>query len=207
MRRGLKYRLLRCLEYICWVSGLGALLYIGLVWRSSAVFQVQAAKRLETLRQSSGKSRTPEPHDPLGRITIPRIARSAIIQEGVDEQTLRHAVGHFPESSRPELGGTVALAGHRDTFFRGLGQLQRGDLIFLETPEGKYTYEVARISVVGPQHVEVVEPSSGSDLTLVTCFPFHYIGPAPDRFVVQALRLPADGIPLSRGSQAKNLGD
>ena len=112
-----------------------------------------------------------------------------MITEGVDDDTLSHAVGHFPESSTPETVGTVALAGHRDTFFRGLAHVRQNDLIELQTAYGKYRYRVIRTAVVGPQHVELVQPSSKSDLTLVTCFPFHYIGPAPQRFVVQALRL------------------
>src|ERR1051325_112759 len=129
MKRVLKFRFLRYLEYICWVSGIVALLYFALAWRSSTVFQAEAAKRFETVHRSSIQRGNPERGDPFGRITIPRIGRSAIIEEGVDDATLRHAVGHFPQSARPESLGTVALAAHRDTFFRGLGQLRRGDLI------------------------------------------------------------------------------
>ena len=86
----------------------------------------------------------------------------------------------------------MALAGHRDTFFRGLANIKVKDLVMLETPSGKYQYEVVRTAVVGPQRVELVQPSSKSDLTLVTCFPFHYIGPAPERFIVQAMRIRAE---------------
>src|SRR5438309_10345746 len=87
----------------------------------------------------------------------------ALGNEGVDDNTLRHAVGHFPESSTPETVGTVALAGHRDTFFRGLAHVRQNDLIELETANGKYRYQVIRTAVVGPRHVELVQPSSKSD--------------------------------------------
>jgi sortase A len=82
----------------------------------------------------------------------------------------------------------VALAGHRDTFFRGLSRVRLDDIIVLETMRGNFRYRVERISVVGPQQIELLQPSE-SDLTLVTCFPFHYVGPAPQRYVVQGLRL------------------
>jgi sortase A len=159
-------------------------------WR----FQQSQAARLETLqretlRKEPNKIIPLRPGHPFGKISIPRIGLSAMIAEGVDDATLRHAVGHFPRSATPDRAGTVALAGHRDTFFRGLARVRLNDLIELETPSGKYQYQVIRTAVVGPEHVELVQRSSESDLTLVTCFPFYYVGPAPQRFVVQALRL------------------
>ncbi len=129
--------------------------------------------------------------DLFGKISIPRIGLSAIIAEGIDDRTLRHAVGHFPESSSPERPGTVALAGHRDTFFRALARIRVNDLVTLETSHGKYEYQVVHTAAVSPQHVELVQNSSESDLTLVTCFPFRYIGRAPQRFIVQAIRIRA----------------
>jgi sortase A len=125
--------------------------------------------------------------DVFGKISIPRLAISAIIAEGVDDATLRRAVGHFPESSTPGKKGTVALAGHRDTFFRRLGHIRLHDQITLETPNGVYRYQVIRTEVVSPDHIEVIRSSPESDLTLVTCYPFGYLGHAPDRFIIQAL--------------------
>lgn len=182
--------LLRCIEYICWSAGAVALVWIALLTWSPVKFQTQQAKRLEVLRQVPAEKSLARPGDPFGEISIPRLGLSAIIAEGVDEKTLRHAVGHFPESSVPEGVGTVALAGHRDTFFRPLANIQLHDLVMLETPHGKYQYEVVHTAVVGPQHVEVVQSSPQSDLTLVTCYPFRYIGQAPQRFIVQAIRIP-----------------
>ena len=181
---------LRAVEYVCWISGALALAWVVLVWLNTSNFQASQDKRLESLQQKSVTMRL-QPGDPFGKISIPRIGLSAMIAEGIDDGTLRHAVGHFPESSTPEGAGTVALAGHRDTFFRGLGRVRLHDRIEIETAHGKYWYQVTRTAVVGPEHIELVEPSSGSDLTLVTCFPFHYVGAAPQRFIVQAQRLPS----------------
>jgi len=184
--------ILRAIEIGCWSGGILAIVFVALISWNSVTFQSKAAKRLGSLKQLPVQKKIFQPGDPFGRISIPRLGVSAMVAEGVDETTLRHAVGHFPESAVPETPGTVALAGHRDTFFRGLANVRIKDLVLLETPSGKYQYEVVRTAVVGPQHVELVQPSSESDLTLVTCFPFHYIGPAPDRFIVQALRIPTD---------------
>jgi sortase A len=187
----LSRRLLRGIEYACWLAGVLAISWVALASCSSVRYQSQQAKRLEDLRQNPAENGLARPGDPFGEISIPRLGLSAIIAEGVDERTLRHAVGHFPESSTPEEAGTVVLAGHRETFFRGLAHVRLHDLVKLETPHGKYRYEVVRTAVVGPQHVELVESSPQSDLTLVTCFPFRYVGPAPQRFIVQAVRVPA----------------
>jgi sortase A len=185
------HRLPRYIEYVCWSAGILAVAWVGLVTWSSDRFQTEQARRLEIMRQVPAERRLAGPGDPFGEISIPRLRFSAIIAEGVDEQTLRHAVGHFPESSTPEEGGTVALAGHRDTFFRGLADVRLHDLVILKTPTGKYKYEVVHTGVVGPQRVELVQSSPQSDLTLVTCFPFRYIGGAPQRFIVEAVRIPS----------------
>jgi sortase A len=165
------------------------LAYVSLALWSSARFQVSETKRFEVLHRSPATQEAPRPGDPFGKISIPRLGLSAIISEGVDDRTLRHAVGHFPESSTPERDGNVALAGHRDTFFRDLAHIRVDDVVTLETLHGKYQYQVMRTEVVSPQHTELVQSSSKADLTLVTCFPFRYIGQAPQRFIVQATRI------------------
>jgi sortase A len=191
-RRTLKRAILRAIEFLCWFCGISAIFSFLLVSWSSHRFQATEQKRLERLESFPVQQRMSQPEDPFGKISVPRIGVSAIVAEGVDEKTLRHAVGHFPESATPDTAGTVALAGHRDTFFRGLKNIRINDLVTLETSRGKYQYQVIRTTVVGPEHVELVRSSSQSDLTLVTCFPFHYVGSAPKRFVVQAIRIPAE---------------
>ncbi|MCU1303421.1 MAG: sortase family protein [Candidatus Sulfotelmatobacter sp.] len=196
-RKTARRAILRAVEFLCWFGGILAIFFFLLVSLSSNTFQATEQKRLETLEGLAVQQRVSQPGDPFGKISVPRIGVSAIVAEGVDEKTLRHAVGHFPESAAPDTAGTVALAGHRDTFFRGLKNIRINDLVTLETPRGKYRYHVIHTTVVGPEHVELVRSSSQSDLTLVTCFPFHYIGSAPKRFVVQAIRIPADNKPSS----------
>src|ERR1700694_5385169 len=181
---------LRGLEYGCWIAGLLGVAVFAISWLGILTFQASQATRFEAVREAHLQPRGPiflRPGDPFGRVAIPRIGLSAMIAEGDDSGTLARAVWHIPGTAAPEHIGNVALAGHRDTFFRGLGRIRLKDLIELETPQGKYEYEVVRMSVVEPDQVEVLDSSNKSELTLVTCYPFHYIGAAPQRFIVRSI--------------------
>jgi sortase A len=180
--------LLRFIEWVFWCAGVLAISYFVFTSASAKLFQARQAKRLQVIEAASSQMR-PRLGDPFGRISIPRVGVSAIVEEGVDDSTLRRAVGHFPDSHAPGDEGTVALAGHRDTFFRGLAHIRLNDLIVVETTRGTYKYQVVRTSVVEPTDTQVLRSSSQSDLTLVTCFPFRHIGPAPQRFIVQSRRI------------------
>ena len=125
----------------------------------------------------------------LGRIEIPRIGVSAIVRKGDDEATLRRAVGYIPGTAPPGEGGNTALAGHRDTFFRPLRRVEEGDRIRLVVPPNTYEYRVDSLRVVEPNEVSVLESTGTEELTLVTCYPFRMIGPAPDRYIVKATRV------------------
>jgi LPXTG-site transpeptidase (sortase) family protein len=125
----------------------------------------------------------------IGRLEIPRIALTVMIGEGVGRHTLDRAVGHVPGSAQPGRPGNVALAGHRDTFFRRLGQLGRGDRIRIATAARTYEYRVISTTVVGPERADYQDPTTAPMLTLITCYPFDAIGPAPQRFVVRALEM------------------
>ena len=126
----------------------------------------------------------------LGRIEIPRVGVSAPILEGVDDKTIRRAVGHFPETPLPRAAGNMALAAHRTTLFRGLRRIRVGDEITITSPEGAFRYTVERTWVVDPTDVSVLDRSAARILTLVTCYPFDYQGSAPKRFIVRALAVP-----------------
>ena len=126
----------------------------------------------------------------LGRIEIGAIGLTAMILEGTDARTLRRAVGHIPGTPQPGQRGNVAITGHRDTFFRPLRNIRRDDEIRLTTLSGSYRYWVDSIKVVEPEDMGVLDNSDDSILTLVTCYPFYYVGPAPKRFVVRARRIP-----------------
>ena len=122
----------------------------------------------------------------VGRLTIPRLHLSAIVREGVGEDTLRIALGHIPDTALPGEAGNVGIAGHRDTLFRKLRRVHKNDEIVFETLRGKYVYRVQSTEVVNPRDVSVLDPKPTRDLTLVTCYPFYYVGSAPDRFIVSA---------------------
>jgi len=141
-------------------------------------------------RASAGAS-TPD-IDPLvlGRLEIPRIGVSAIVREGDDEATLAIAVGRVPGTARPGERGNMALAGHRDSFFRPLRLIRVDDVIRFRSPGQGYEYRVDSTEVVGPGEVRVLDPSGDAILTLVTCYPFGYVGHAPNRFIVRASRFP-----------------
>jgi len=125
----------------------------------------------------------------IGKIDIDRVGLSAIIAEGTDNRTLRRAVGHVPSTPLPGDDGNVVLAGHRDSFFRALRTVVEGDRIELTTPGATLAYEITSIEVVGAEDTDVLWPTKEKSLTLITCYPFHYIGPAPDRYVVRARQL------------------
>jgi sortase A len=125
---------------------------------------------------------------PLGRIEINAIGLKVMILEGIEDETLRRAVGHIPGTSLPGQEGNVAIAGHRDTFFRGLRNIQKDDEITLTTLNGSHRYRVDSIRVVEPEDIEVLDDSDEAVLTLVTCYPFYFVGSAPQRFIVRAHR-------------------
>jgi sortase A len=126
----------------------------------------------------------------LGLIEIPRLDTAAIVEEGVSVGTLWKAVGHLPGTALPGEAGNAVLAGHRDTYFSGLGDLKVGDLVSFKSPTATYSYRVESARVVEPDDDSVLNASKEATLTLITCYPFHYIGSAPQRYVVTAREVP-----------------
>jgi len=123
----------------------------------------------------------------FGRLEFPDRGYSALVAEGVDDETLRLAVGHLPGTAFPGEGGNVALAGHRDSFFRVLKDVRADEEVRLRTPDGVFSYRIEWRSVLDPGRTDVVSGRAGAPLlTLVTCYPFGYIGSAPLRYVVRA---------------------
>jgi sortase A len=165
----------------------------------AGTYQVQQNARLARLNVNSDRLAADRPTDalaisreaagPIGRLEIPRIGLSAIVMEGDDENTLNVAIGHLPDTPLPWQDGNVALAGHRDTFFRPLRRIQTSDDIRLVTPRGTFRYRTTRQIVVEPDELWVLNPTPAADLTLITCYPFDFVGPAPRRFVVHAERI------------------
>lgn len=125
----------------------------------------------------------------VGEIEIPRLELRVVILQGGSPQVLRRGVGHLPNTAMPGELGNIGLAGHRDTFFRPLRQIRSGDTITLRTPRGEFQYRVQSTGIVSPSNVEVLAPTNRRELTLVTCFPFNYVGPAPNRFIVHSVQI------------------
>jgi sortase A len=125
----------------------------------------------------------------IGRMEVSRLDVSVVVVEGTSNKSLRRAVGHIAGTALPGQPGNVGIAGHRDTFFRPLRNIQRDDVIKLTTSNGEYRYRVVSTRVVSPDNVAVLDSDEDEVLTLVTCYPFYFVGPAPDRFIVRAARI------------------
>jgi len=123
---------------------------------------------------------------PLAKLQIPRIGLSAVVLEGDDDRTLRLGPGHIAGTAMPGEEGNTAIAGHRDTFFRPLRNIRRGDEIVLVLGRGRFDYRVSSLLVVTPDDLGVLAPTGHPSLTLVTCYPFSMFGHAPQRFIVRA---------------------
>ncbi|OFW16150.1 MAG: hypothetical protein A3F70_02705 [Acidobacteria bacterium RIFCSPLOWO2_12_FULL_67_14] len=189
-------RVLRWLERMLVVVGVVLLGYCGYVSLESWLYQRVANRELEVAMvgppaavpsPSRALPRIPQQGELIGRIEIPRLGLSAVIRAGTDDRTLRLAVGHISGTALPEDGGNIGLAAHRDTFFRPLRDIRIADEIRLVTPTGTFTFLVADTSIVKPTDTWVLDPTRGMTLTLVTCYPFSYVGAAPDRFIVRAV--------------------
>ena len=125
----------------------------------------------------------------IGRIEIPRIGVRAIVKKGGDDKTLARAVGLVPGSPQPGEIGNAILAGHRDTFFRPLRNIKVNDEIRLVSPKETLEYRVKSVMIVGPEDTGVLASKDVEELTLVTCYPFRFVGTAPERFIVNAVRV------------------
>jgi sortase A len=197
-RRG---RFLRWTRDVLLIVGILLLGYSGFVLLDTKFYQVYQERRFQQ-KLTNAPSATPltvgvrEPSvapptgGTVGKIEIARIGLSAMILEGIGARTLRLAVGHIPGTPLPGQHGNVGIAGHRDTFFRGLRDIRSDDEIKLTTLDGSYRYLVDSTEVVSPADTQVLSNSDDTILTLVTCYPFYYVGPAPKRFIVRAHRIP-----------------
>jgi len=124
--------------------------------------------------------------DVVARLSIQKIHLRAMVREGDDDNTLDVALGHIPGTAMPGQKGNVGVAGHRDRLFRRLAEIAKDDQIQLQTPSATYTYRVDTMAIVSPKTVGVLSAGDGARLTLVTCYPFNYIGSAPKRYIVKA---------------------
>ena len=186
----------RILERLLLLIGIVCLALYGFVRVQAYVHQTELEQMLE-LEQNLARNEEP-PHitadapkpkrtlregDLFGRLEIPRLNMSVMVMEGVSDRTLRLGAGHIP-------GTPLGIAGHRDSFFRPLKDIRKGDTIKFATVDGTREYRVTSTDIVGPKDTFVLQGNSQDELTLVTCYPFYYVGSAPKRFIVQAEKNP-----------------
>jgi sortase A len=179
--------LLSVLKRTFLIAGVGLLVYAGAQLAESYVVQRDETLKFDRALAQNVNSRNivDITGSPIGKLSIPSARIAAIVLEGADSKTLSVAPGHIPGTAFPSEDGNVGIAGHRDTFFRNLENIRQGDSITLSTLDGDYIYKVDWTEVVDPTQLDVLEPSTGPTLTLVTCYPFHVIGPAPMRYIVR----------------------
>ncbi len=198
---------------IFFTTGILALAYVGFTLLDARLYQASAERSLETqiLAEREPTAGSPQQTagallpascanggclpeakpvvkkgDVLGLLDIPRLGLSVAVLQGTNARTLRLGAGHIEGTPLPGEAGNSAIAGHRDTFFRDLKDIRPKDEIQLQTATALFHYEVDWVKVVDPDDLSVLAPSTESALTLVTCYPFYLVGPAPRRFVVHA---------------------
>ena len=203
-------RLLLLVERASWALGLVGLVSWGVFQIGVANWTRQDLERFAAVRvDAAGPAEHPpdqslwSPHrvnawrealadsapTPLAVLRIPKIRLEVAVLPGTGDRTLDRGVGHIEDTAVPGTAGNAGIAGHRDGFFRGLKDVTTGDAIELETLQGKDVYRVERTWVVDPEDVWVLDPTSTQALTLVTCYPFYFIGSSPQRFIVRAVRV------------------
>ena len=199
-RRRYRRRGRRWLERFLLITGVICVGYFLYSYVEARLYQSFEDDQLDAILQSAPSTTEPStpmahrsapaPGSTVGRIEIPRLGVSAVVRAGSDARTLRLAVGYIPGTALPGEIGNVGLAGHRDTFFRKLRDINPDDEIRVTTKDGVFRYFVQRTSIVQPKDVWVLDPTNYASLTLVTCYPFSYIGSAPQRFIVRAALKP-----------------
>ena len=132
----------------------------------------------------SADTEKPEQGEKIGEISIPKLGMSVPIYEGTNEEELGKGAGHYSNSVMPGEDNNTVISGHRDTVFRSLEDVGENDLIEVETAEGKYTYRIKKVRIVDAEDKTVIVPKPEATLTLTTCYPFTYIGDAPERYVL-----------------------
>src|SRR5277367_5237340 len=162
-------------------------------------FSLWSPKRIQGYQESLDSHFTPA----MALLSIPKIHLEVPILEGTDDLSLNRAVGHITGTAGPGDSGNIGIAGHRDGFFRGLKDVGVGDTIEIMTQRETNTYVIDQITIVNPSDVSVLAPRTRSSVTLVTCYPFYFVGSAPQRYIVQASLASSDAKNQSSGKGAK----
>ena len=174
----------KAVERCLWALGILAIGYCAFIGVKAERSQTQGRHELERPSHSVVMPRT---GDVVGELQIPRLGLSTVVFEGSDDDVLDRGAGHLTGSALPGDRGNAVLAAHRDTFFRPLRNVRVGDTVRIRAPNRESVYVVESTTVVEPHDTYVLDATSRPALTLITCYPFRYVGPAPERFVVRAV--------------------
>lgn len=197
------------LERLLLLAGAAALVWVGFVVADAAVAQRRARSALEAAVPvaepvvAPGLEELTVPDEPaaamgsaIADLAVPRIQLAAAVLQGTDARTLRRGPGHLENTAYPGEVGNIVIAGHRDSFFWPLRHIRVNDDIVLDTPRGRFHYQVTSLRVVDPRNLSVIAPTTDAVLTLVTCYPFWVLGHAPARFIVRAQLRESPAVPL-----------
>ena len=179
------------LEWLLLGIGLGCLGVFAYETVEARRFQAERAEEFARAAQSYAPV-TVRAGGLVGMLDVPRLQLTTPVIEGDDDTTLKRAVGHLPDTPLPWEDGNSALAGHRDGLFRPLKDIKIGDEIRFRTSRQELRYRVTDTAIVKPDDVSVLEKRTSPTLTLITCYPFFYVGNAPKRFVIHASRVDSD---------------
>ena len=198
-------------ETLSLVLGVACLAYVGVHYVDRVLASRAALNRFAELKTLGTRTGTPEltlwspqriaawqtsltlpREEPLAVLHVPRIQLDVPVLRGTSDATLDRGAGHVEGTAMPGTSGNSGIAGHRDGFFRGLKDVAIGDAIELETLQETQTYRIERTWIVKPDDVSVLDPTPEQSITLVTCYPFYFVGSAPQRYIIRAVR---DGAP------------
>lgn len=170
------------------ISGLLLLMHSGMAYLRAEMFRRELLSAPVPVAKGA-PSQQPQRDDLIGTLEIPRLGMCDPIVEGDGDRALAHSIGHLPDTPLPWQPGNTAVAAHRDTVFRPLARIRVGDLIAINTERQRYQYMVRETRIVEPDDLSVLQNGPVPSLTLITCYPFRFIGPAPKRFIVHAERV------------------
>ena len=183
---------MRLVERSLFLLGVAALMVATCWYLSGYLFQRRQERLFDQARSRPERKGHVLPTPPAlpFRLEIPRLQLSVMVLEGTGPSTLRLGAGHIPGTALPGQSGNVGIAAHRDTFFRSLRGIRRGDVVHIQTSSEAYEYRVDSTAIVNPSDVWVLKPRGKPMLTLVTCYPFEFVGHSPQRFVIWAVEQP-----------------
>lgn len=174
-----------------WLAGTNALKFLtGYTIVNKASSESAPVKQEEAPPVEKRETKTviyedrPEEGEMIGDLVIPKLDARLPIYHGTDEDELEKGVGHYAGSVLPGEKDNSVLSGHRDTVFRRLGEVGKGDILIVTSSKGEFTYKIRKVRIVDADDRTVIVPRSRATLTVTTCYPFRYIGDAPERYIL-----------------------